>query len=253
MYQGEKMTITYRIYGNHGEKIILLPGWGEVFTTLLPLIHELEKDYIVYVVDYPGFHHCPLPTKDLTIYDYAITILEWLEKENIENPILIGHSFGGRISILLSGYYHYPIEKIILMGAAGIKPIKTWKEKKRVFEYKLFKFIVTKFKRKKNQEKYLKVLRKIYGSSDYQELDQALRKTFVQVVNEDLRYYLKDVSSDVLLLWGELDTSTPIHDAYLMKEQIKNSTLKTWANAGHFCYMDNFDECVKEIKSFLLK
>jgi len=251
MYQGEKMTITYRIYGNHGEKIILLPGWGEVFTTLLPLIHELEKDYIVYVVDYPGFHHCPLPTKDLTIYDYAITILEWLEKENIENPILIGHSFGGRISILLSGYYHYPIEKIILMGAAGIKPIKTWKEKKRVFEYKLFKFIVTKFKRKKNQEKYLKVLRKIYGSSDYQELDQALRKTFVQVV--DLRYYLKDVSSDVLLLWGELDTSTPIHDAYLMKEQIKNSTLKTWANAGHFCYMDNFDECVKEIKSFLLK
>jgi len=73
------------------------------------------------------------------------------------------------------------------------------------------------------------------------------------VVNEDLRYYLKDVSSDVLLLWGELDTSTPIHDAYLMKEQIKNSTLKTWANAGHFCYMDNFDECVKEIKSFLLK
>ena len=38
-----------------------------------------------------------------------------------------------------------------------------------------------------------------------------------------------------------------------MKEQIKNSTLKTWANAGHFCYMDNFDECVKEIRSFLSK
>ena len=40
---------------------------------------------------------------------------------HIINPIVIAHSFGGRIAALLCGYYKRSIKKLILMDVAGIK------------------------------------------------------------------------------------------------------------------------------------
>ena len=85
---------------------------------------------------------------------------------------------------------------------------------------------------------YLRKLINIFGSSDYKQLPQELHNTFKNIINEDLSCYLNKITSDVLLLWGENDTQTPISDAHKMNKLINNSALISIKNTSHFFYLE---------------
>ena len=68
-----------------------------------------------------------------------------------------------------------------------------------------------------------------------------MRETFKNIVNTDLKNYLKHIKSNVLLIWGNKDESTPIKDATIMNKEIKNSELIVIEKAGHFSYLDKPD------------
>ena len=103
-------NIYYEKYGNGKTNIVILPGWGETRHTFDQLINTLKNDFTVYILDYPGFGNSKFPNRDLDIYDYANLIKDFLMINSIENPILIGHSFGGIIIILLTGLYKIHIK-----------------------------------------------------------------------------------------------------------------------------------------------
>ena len=44
-----------------------------------------------------------------------------------------------------------------------------------------------------------------------------MRKTFVNVVNQDLTPLLSGIKNDTLLIWGDKDTATPLEYAKLME------------------------------------
>ena len=90
---------------------------------------------------------------------------------------------------------------------------------------------------KLKQEYYHQKLLKIFGSKDYQSLPKSMHKTFKNIVNENLIYYLKNIESEVLLLWGKLDTATPIKDGYKMNNLIKDSALIIFPKGNHFSYL----------------
>ena len=120
-YNQDDYSIYYEKHGQ-GEKVILiLPGWGDTRKTFTYLINQLKEDFTIYIIDYPGFGNSPFPNHDLTIYDYTNIIRDFLYDKKITNPIIIAHSFGGRIATLLSGYYKEQINKLILIDTAGIK------------------------------------------------------------------------------------------------------------------------------------
>ena len=52
-----------------------------------------------------------------------------------------------------------------------------------------------------------------------------MHKTFQNIVNENLVYYLKNIESEVLLLWGKLDDTTPLKDGYKMNNLITNQII----------------------------
>ncbi|MGB3366942.1 MAG: alpha/beta hydrolase, partial [Acidaminobacteraceae bacterium] len=68
---------------------------------------------------------------------------------------------------------------------------------------------------------------------------------------EDLRVYMPSIKSNTLLLWGDKDTATPIEDAHIMNDKIKNSGLAVMENASHFAYLERPTEFLAIIKSFL--
>ena len=90
---------------------------------------------------------------------------------------------------------------------------------------------------KLKQEYYHQKLLKIFGSKDYQSLPKSMHKTFKNIVNENLIYYLKNIESEVLLLWGKLDKDTPLKDGYKMNNLIKNSALIIFPKGNHFSYL----------------
>ena len=93
----EDITMYYEKYGTSKKTIIILPGWGDTRKTFTYMVDFLKNFFTIYIMDYPGFGNSPFPKKDLTIYHYSDLIYHWIQELNISDPILIGHSFGGRI------------------------------------------------------------------------------------------------------------------------------------------------------------
>ena len=235
-FNNKDVSIYYEKYGNNKKNILILPGWGNTRTTFTNIINFFKDNYTIYIIDYPGFGNSPIPEKELTIYDYTNLVRDFLDEMQIKNPIIIAHSFGGRIATLLTGYYKEKIDKIIMIDAAPIKPRKSIKAFIKLTTYKVLKkltYLLPKLK----QEYYRQKLLKIFGSTDYQNLPNNMHKTFKNIVNENLIYYLKNIESEVLLLWGKLDKDTPLKDGYKMNNLIKNSALIIFPKGNHFSYL----------------
>lgn len=235
-FNNKDVSIYYEKYGNNKKNILILPGWGNTRTTFTNIINFFKDNYTIYIIDYPGFGNSPIPEKELTIYDYTNLVRDFLDEMQIKNPIIIAHSFGGRIATLLTGYYKEKIDKIIMIDAASIKPRKSIKVLIKQTTYKVLKkltYLLPKLK----QEYYRQKLLKIFGSTDYQNLPNNMHKTFKNIVNENLIYYLKNIESEVLLLWGKLDKDTPLKDGYKMNNLIKNSALIIFPKGNHFSYL----------------
>lgn len=249
-YSNAFFSIYYEKYGNSKDTIIILPGWGNTRETFSYLITSLSKDYTIYIFDYPGFGNSIVKEENLTIYDYALTFREIIKELNISNPIIIAHSFGGRIATLLSGYYKEPIKKQIFIDVASIKPKPTLKSIFRKYSYKVLKYLTKLFPKRLGAFLRNK-LYKVFSSNDYYHLPDTMKKTFQNIVNEDLTKYLKDIPTETLLLWGEVDDATPLRDAYIMEKEIKNSALIIFEKASHYSYLDYPYLTLKIIIEFL--
>ena len=66
-----------------------------------------------------------------------------------------------------------------------------------------------------------------------------MRQCLVKAVNEDLTELLPKIQQDTLLIWGDLDTATPIADAKLMEEKIPGAGLAVIPGTGHFSFLEN--------------
>ena len=233
----DNINIYYEKYGTKKQTILILPGWGNNRLTFNYLIDYLKDYFTIYILDYPGFGNSSIPSYDLTIYDYASLIKDFLTNLNITNPILIGHSFGGRIIAILTTKYKIKFKKLLLIDIAGIKKRK---DIKLFLKQSLYKFLkkIGKILPKKLQKKYLTFLFNKFASNDYKVLDKRLFKTFQNIVKEDLSPYFKEITLETLILWGELDNITPYQDALKINKLIKNSTLIPIAGCSHFPYLE---------------
>ena len=230
------LDIYYEKYGTGKNTILILPGWGDTRRTFDYLIDYLKNYFTIYILDYPGFGKSTFKDS-LNIYEYSDIINEFVNKLNLENSILIGHSFGGRIISLLTTKYNIPYKKIILINVAGLKEHSI-----KLF----FKTIIYKLLKKlkyllpnKLKIKYQQYLFNKFASSDYKNLNKDLYKTFQNVVKVNLKQYYKKITIDTLILWGDQDTITPINMAYKLNKLIKNSYLIKLSNLHHFPFLEN--------------
>lgn len=233
-YNHEIFNIYYEKHGNGKQNLIILPGWGDNRENFNFLINCLKDYFTIYIFDYPGFGKTKFPNKDLTIFDYAKVINDFLDDNDINKPIIMGHSFGGRLIILLTSIHKKHFSKIILMDSAGIKNF-SFKKTFRKYLYKFLKKLRFFFK---NPDKYLQKLLSIFGSPDFKNINPRMKKSFINIVNTNLIKYIKNIKDETLIIWGVNDQETPYKDALKFNKLIKNSYLIPIANSGHFPYLD---------------
>ena len=100
--------INYKIIGDGPETIVMLHGWRSSLNALYPMGELLALKYKVVLLDLPGFGKSPLPSEATnagggwSTIDYLTRIREFLNEIQVNRFILLGHSFGGRISIRFS-------------------------------------------------------------------------------------------------------------------------------------------------------
>lgn len=239
--------VYYEITGQ-GNPVLLLHGWGGDISSFKPLIEFLKKKYKVYVLDFPGFGKSDIPEFPWDTGTYSVFLAKFMEQFGLKKTDIIAHSFGGRVAITLAVEQPEMINKLILVNSAGIKPRRTCKY---YFKTALTKAVKIAAKVPGNFGN--KIKDKIYqltGSKDFQNAGP-MRNTFVKIINEDLQPLLKNIMAPTLLIWGEKDTETPVYMAKIMEREIKNVGLVLLKNAGHYSYLDQFQQFCVIINNFL--
>ena len=232
-----------------GPALILMHGWGCNTTTLASIERVAVETNTVYNIDFPGFGESEEPHEIWGTYEYADMLREFVIAIGIDRPSLLGHSFGGRVAIVYAS--QYPVDKIILVDAAGVKPKRSFKYYFKVYSFKLMKRIAPLIMGKRRAEEYIQRLRSKRGSSDYNNSTPMMRAILSKVVNEDLKHLMPSITAPTLLIWGENDTATPIGDARTMERLIPGAGLVSFPSCGHYSFLENPIQFAAVLRSFL--
>ena len=234
--------INYIDYGiNKKGVIVLLHGWGQNIEMMDMLGHPFEKDFRIIVLDFPGFGKTPEPDSFWSTTDYANCLHQFLTSLKVKNPILIGHSFGGRVAISYAAIYG--AQKVVLLSA----PFRPNKNKKPNLKVKIYKLV----KKIPCLKKLTNYLRNKWGSSDYKNASEIIRGSLVKIVNEDLTNYAKSIKCPTLLIYGSLDKDVPLKEAQDLEKLIEDAGLVKYDNAHHYAYLENLNQTIAILHNFL--
>lgn len=234
------------------EPVILLHGWGASIQTMLPIYRYLAPSRTVYALDFPGCGESDQPPVPWSAAEYVHLVMGWLDALQISKATFIGHSHGGRVSMMLAAKYPERVKRLVLVDSAGIRAPRNFRYYRRVYFYKVAKRVIALPGLRRRQAELRKRLMKFLGSEDYGNVTPGVMQgTFIRLVNEDLRPLLKQIKASTLLIWGENDQDTPLSDGKLMEQEIPDAGLVVFKGAGHYSYLDCFPQFCAVISSFL--
>ncbi len=242
-------NINYEILGE-GNPIILLHGWLTTLETMRPIANSLSQYFKVYLVDVVGFGKSDIPEHPLDSNAFGDFLKEFVKNLDINNPILIGHSNGGRIIINAVGRGLVNAKKIVLIDSAGLKPKRSIKYYVKIGFFKTGKFILNMLPNTKKVKEFKEKLLNKVGSADYKASAPVLKETMKKILNEDATSLLPKISCPTLLIWGTADKDTPISDAKKMEKLIPDCGLVAYQGSSHFSYLENIDNCNRVLNEF---
>lgn len=233
----KNIRVNYKQYGK-GDDIVLLHGWGQNIAMMDPIGEKLKDNYRITIIDLPGFGLSNEPDFAYTVSDYAVLVHDLLIELEINNPILIGHSFGGRISIVYASLYD--VKKIVLFGSPCVRHEYVSKKQNALKKMKKIKIL----------KPIVNIMKKHMGSIDYKNASPMMRDVLVKTVNEDLSSYAKKIKCQALLIWGENDEAVPVSEARELDDLLENSALIVLPGT-HYCYLENLDRVISILENFL--
>lgn len=249
------VRLHYKVTGNpEGKPVVLLHGWGCTVDTVASIAEALEDTRRVVSVDLPGHGKSSEPPllsdgKPWGVEEFAGCVRKLIGMLGLRNPALVGHSYGGRVSIVLGA--EMPVEKIVLVDSAGVKPRRSMKYYWKVYSYKALKKILPLVAGKKKATEIIERRRKKSGSADYNQASPMMRMVMSRSVNQDLRHLMPKIQAPTLLVWGENDNATPLSDARKMERLIPDAGLVAFKGAGHYSFLDNPGQFRAVIRNFL--
>ena len=231
------LKIHYIQYGE-GKDIVLLHGWGQNIEMMKPLGDNFCDQFRITILDLPGFGKSEEPKEAWTMMKYCEMLEEFINLVGVKKPIMIGHSFGGRLAIRYSA--EHPIEKLVLFGSPCIR-IKE--------ELPVTVRILKSLKQVPGLDNIGEYMKRYIGSRDYKAASPIMRKTLVEVVNEDLSKYAREIEEPTLLIWGDQDTEAPVNEAKELEKIMVDAGLILLPGT-HYAYLENLPRVVSILKSF---
>lgn len=234
--------------------ILILHGWRIPVEHYLPLKNLLIKaGFKVFVPRLPGFNKKQkLQSSSYNLDDYVQFVIDFADKNKLDRFFLIGHSFGGRVAIKLSVLHPEKVKALVLTGVPAIRD-KDIKKLLFLILAKIGKAVFTIPPFCLLKEGARKILYGLVGEWDYYKTKGLMRKTFENIVSEDLASLLSKIKIPTLLIWGEKDKIVPVSIAQKMFNKIPRTNLVVISNASHKLPYENpdvfFERCLDFFQS----
>ena len=245
----------YELRGDHGSRAVLLHGWGCSSKLMEKLAEFLQEDHQVLLLDFPGHGQSGRPPEPWGVPEFAASIRHLLLKLDFLPCAAVGHSFGCRVAAWAGSEWPDMFTKMVFTGAAGLRAPVTEEARKKNISFQRKKKMAHLLEKlpgfKTLGERAEEQLRRKYGSADYNALDAEMRKTFVKVIQMDLRDRYPRIQASTLLIWGDKDTETPMWMGKEMEKLIPDAGLVILEDGSHFAYLEQAARFNTIVKHFL--
>ena len=237
----KNIKLNYIDYGaNENGTILLLHGWGQNIEMMKPLGDAYSKNYRVLIMDLPGFGDSTEPDYAWDVPDYVELVYEFLKQLSVENIIIMGHSYGGKIGLLYASQHQ--VSKLVLFGSPFKKEIQKLSLKTKVLK---------KLKKVPGLNKLEGFAKKHIGSTDYRNASPLMREILVNTVNLDITNELAKIKCSTLIIWGTLDEAVPVERAYELEKLIKDAGVVVYDGCTHYAYLERLQQTINVVRIFL--
>jgi len=234
------------------------------------LAPELSKNNRVIAIDLMGFGKSDKPAdRSLYTIEYqAKLVVQFIKQKNLKNVTLVGHSYGGGVTMLTAVMLlkdEGTIGKIIMIGGIAYKmPIPDFiKLLVMPFLSKLALVFIPK--------KYLirHMLEVVYYDSnkieqafidayarpmDKRSAQSALVYTARLIMPDNLDDYTSqynDITVPALMIWGDMDVVVPIATGKRLSQDLPSARLEVFNNCGHVPQEEEPEKTLALISRFL--
>jgi pimeloyl-ACP methyl ester carboxylesterase len=212
-------------YGDGRPWVLALHGWMRTHRDFDGLLDGIDA----IAVDLPGFGATPPPPEAWSTGRYA----EWLAPildELSPQPVVLGHSFGGRVATHLAATDAERIGALVLTGVPGLAPVDRWRRHRSL----AFRVGRALHRRGLIGEGRMERIRQRHGSADYRAATGVMRDVLVKAVNETYERQLAAFPGPIELVWGEEDDQAPIADAVAALDFCADGRMVSLPGIGHF-------------------
>jgi len=210
------VDLYYEVYGK-GKPIILLHGNSETHEIFDKLLDKLKDNYTVYAID----SRCHGKSENTQVISYdlmAEDIIQFIEKLNIDKPILYGFSDGGIVGLFIAIKKPLLLSKLIVSGA-NLNP--------------------------KAMSKTMLIMSKImYFITKNKLIGMMVKEPNITI--EDL----KKIKIPTVVLAGQKDAIKEKHTK-LIAENINDSILEIIPNENHSSYIVHSEKIYEIMKKYI--
>lgn len=246
------ITVELRRDGNGAPLLVIhgefgVPGWLDGFA-------RLAEHYDVIVPSLPGYGQSTRPDWVMGVHDLAAWVTWFARDLDVRTPVnMLGCSLGGWIAAEIATVAPQFINKLVLVGAMGIKP-----DKGEIFDYFLDSGMTglrRAFYRPDESAEFMRYWGREWTPEEADLVEQHREMTCriawkPYMHSLTLRHLLQGVGTPTLLVWGRDDAITPLNTGELYERAIPRARLVTIPNCGHMPEMEKPAEFAELVRSF---
>lgn len=269
----DSLEISYIKEGNGKKTLLFVHGLSSNSDAWSKNIATLSKNYTCIALDLPGYGKSSKPEANYTPSFFAEILNKFIEKLELKNSILVGHSMGGQASIKFATTYPNAIEKLILIAPAGLEQFTEANAKfmKAYFtptsvantpDAQIEKnYALNFYEVPEDVSKMVRDRKRIKDASDFEAHCQAIVNSISGMLDEPVFNNLEGISQPTLVIFGDKDQLIPnryfnpkfsIEDiGKIASDHIESVQVEFVKNAGHFVQYEKPAEVNTLIEEFV--
>ncbi|MAP94257.1 MAG: alpha/beta hydrolase [Ponticaulis sp.] len=276
----QRLKLHYVDWGNpDAPPLILQHGGLDHCRSWDWIARELSEDWHVIAPDLRGHGDSEWSSDGeyslrACVYDFA----QLIHQKKLSPVTIIGHSYGGNISLRYTGLYPENVRKLVAIEGLGPSPkiiaereakpidekVRSWIDKKREISSRLpkrYESIDAAMRRMLDANKHLSEDQArhltIHGVNQNEDgswswkYDNYFRiQTPYEMAQEDLNQLWQRITCPTLLIYGaDSWASNPEKDGRIAN--FNTAKVEEYENAGHWAHHDQFDRFMSDIREFL--
>lgn len=248
--------IAYTVSGE-GPAVVLIHGFCESKEMWQHFQELLSTHFTVYSPDLPGFGESPLASAEISIEDVAEKIGVWMQEKEILDPIVIGHSLGGYVSLGLARSMGSQLGGLCLFHSTALPD----DEEKKGVRNRTIKFLekhgvvafvdsfLPQLFPESSRDEQAPIINSLLSIARELPLETLTAYTKAMRDRPDSSGVLKNIKAHTALIAGELDTAVPLEIS---------AKHKAWVNeyfelkeTGHMGMFEKPEESLEFISRFI--